>query len=166
MLYILNTVVISQFSVQFLRGQTVILVNPGLGDKMVTNNTDNVLHSFSPTEEESTGRNNYPWSCDISGCLISNSDSSRQVYVIYGEHWLYDITQWYQRFILWYQGLDSDICGIKQWYTILFIINDINSEKKRLISLWYWTIQSQSITQVTQIPDFIKVWFAVIPFWY
>lgn len=76
MLYILNTVVISQFSVQFLRGQTVILVNPGLGDKMVTNNTDNVLHSFSPTEEESTGRNNYPWSCDISGWLISNSDIS------------------------------------------------------------------------------------------
>lgn len=76
MLYILNMVVISQFSVQFLRGQTVILVNPGLGDKMVTNNTDNVLHSFSPTEEESTGRNNYPWSCDISGCLISNSDIS------------------------------------------------------------------------------------------
>lgn len=76
MLYILNTVVISQFSVQFLRGQTVILVNPGLGDKMVTNNTDNVLHSFSPTEEESTGRNNYPWSCDITGCLISNSDIS------------------------------------------------------------------------------------------
>lgn len=70
MLYILNTVVISQFSVQFLRGQTVILVNPGLGDKMVTNNTDNVLHSFSPTEEESMGRNN------ISGCLISNSDIS------------------------------------------------------------------------------------------
>lgn len=55
-----------------------------------------------------------------------------QVYVIYGEHWLYDITQWYQRFILWYQGLDSDICGIKQWYTILFIINDINSEKKKI----------------------------------
>lgn len=35
-----------------------------------------------------------------------------KVYVIYGEHWLYDITQWYQRFILWYQGLDSDICGL------------------------------------------------------
>lgn len=44
-------------------GQTVILVNPGLGDKMVTNNTDNVLHSFSPTEEESTGKKVYAdWS--------------------------------------------------------------------------------------------------------
>lgn len=42
-----------------LRGQTVILLNPGLGDKMVTNNTDNVLHSYSPAEEESTGRNKY-----------------------------------------------------------------------------------------------------------
>lgn len=95
-----------------------------------------------------------------------------QVYVIYGEHWLYDIIQWYQRFILWYQGLDSDICGllVSNNDTLFCLISMISIVKKKdwyhYGSLWYWTIQNQSITQVTQIPDHIKVWFAVIPFWY
>ncbi|XP_022342098.2 ribosome biogenesis protein bop1-A-like [Crassostrea virginica] len=40
-------------------GQTVFLLNPGLGDKMLTSNTDNVLNSFTPTEEENTGRKSY-----------------------------------------------------------------------------------------------------------
>lgn len=52
----------------------MILVNLGLGDKMVTNNIDNVFYLFSFIEEELTGRNNYFWFCDIFGCLILNSD--------------------------------------------------------------------------------------------
>lgn len=136
-----------------LRGQTVILLNPGLGDKMVTNNTDNVLHSYSPAEEESTGRNKYllwyhwlfdikqwylrfMWYIENTGHLISKSDIwglcdiwrtlvtwyqtvISEVYVIYWEHWLFDIIQWYPRFIIWYQGLDSDI------YSLLLSYNDI-----------------------------------------
>lgn len=52
----------------------MILVNLGLGDKMVTNNIDNIFYLFSFIEEELMGRNNYFWFCDIFGCLILNSD--------------------------------------------------------------------------------------------
>lgn len=60
-----------------------------------------------------------------------------QVYVIYGEHWLYDITQWYQRFILWYQGLDSDICGLLvSNNNILFcLLSMISIVKKKKIDI-------------------------------
>jgi hypothetical protein len=38
------------------REQCVVLLNSGLGDKMVTSNTDNVLNSFNPAEEDTTGK--------------------------------------------------------------------------------------------------------------
>ncbi|XP_056008764.1 ribosome biogenesis protein bop1-A-like [Ostrea edulis] len=44
-------------------GQCVVLMNAGLGDKMVTNNTDNVLNSYTASEEDTTGRKMYvDWS--------------------------------------------------------------------------------------------------------
>ena len=43
------------------RGNDVIIINPGLGDKLVLSNTDNLIESYVPTEAKDTGMFFFFW---------------------------------------------------------------------------------------------------------
>jgi hypothetical protein len=45
-------------SVLCFRDHTLMIINPGLGDKIIVSNTDTMLQSFEPTESE-PGKNVY-----------------------------------------------------------------------------------------------------------